>query len=222
MHAWAMKSSERLKRVMSKAKACLWKNEFRGLAVLKLRLSVLRVLWLFFTKSFLSSRTSVLIPASAWSPKPWPISFFISCGLVNTPITTSHLKGQLLKWHPQLIWTLVPHPNKEAKKYKKCIWAGSKKSDKELRGPFTVSLASFIPICTQRHPGKGLSCCPPLWDTGGAFRNQRPQDRWLLRLVNAISYPHGVLHAKKLITYCHFLFSSNALCKSKTRWYENW
>ena len=50
LHAWSMKSSERLKRVMSKAEACLWKNEFQGLAVLEHRPSGLGVRRLFFTK----------------------------------------------------------------------------------------------------------------------------------------------------------------------------
>lgn len=79
--------------------------------------------------------------ASVWSSKVRPISFLHFLWARSPP----PLKGQLLKRRPQLTWTLVPHPKKEAKKHMKCIWAGSRKRWQEMMWPFYGKTSSFIP-----------------------------------------------------------------------------
>lgn len=158
-HAWQMKSSEPLKGVMSEAEACLRKNEFRGLALLKRR-----ALWAAGTLVVLYK---VVLVLRNKCPDSWPPCgaqrfglsvFFISCGLGHRPC----LKGQLFKLHPPLTWTLVPHPNKEAKKHMKCIRAGSRKRGQETMWLF-YSITSLIhtPLRMHRHPIKVLSGLSP-------------------------------------------------------------
>lgn len=150
-----MKSSKSLKRVMSEAEACLWKNEFRSLALLKHRA--------FWAASTLVILYKVVLVLENKCPNSRPQRgaqrfslsvFFISCGLGHRPC----LKGQLLKLHPQLTWMLVLHPNKEAKKHMKCIWAGSRKRWQETMWLF-YSITSLIHTLLHRHrqPVKVLS-----------------------------------------------------------------
>lgn len=144
---------------MSEAEACLRKNEFRGLALLKRR-----ALWAAGTLVVLYK---VVLVLRNKCPDSWPPCgaqrfglsvFFISCGLGHRPC----LKGQLFKLHPPLTWTLVPHPNKEAKKHMKCIRAGSRKRGQETMWLF-YSITSLIhtPLHMHRHPIKVLSGLSP-------------------------------------------------------------
>lgn len=167
-----MKSSKSLKRVMSEAEACLWKNEFRGLALLKHR-----AFWAAGTLVILYKVVLVLenkCPDSSpqCGAQRFGLSvFFISCGLSHRPC----LKGQLLKLHPQPTWMLVPHPNKEAKKHMKCILAGSWKRWQETMWLF-YSITSPVPtpLCMHRHPVKVLSYLFSLWEIDWAFKTQQP------------------------------------------------
>lgn len=51
---------------------------------------------------------------------------------------TARLKGQLLKLHPQLTWTLVLHPNKEAKKHRSVYGLEAEKGGEKRCGYFTA------------------------------------------------------------------------------------
>lgn len=94
-HACSMKSSERLKRVMSEAEACLWKNEFRGLASLEHR-----AFWAAGTLVTLYKVALVLRnKCPGCRPRPgaqrFGLSvFFISCGPGHRPVS----KGSFYNW----------------------------------------------------------------------------------------------------------------------------
>lgn len=205
---------------MSEAEACLWKNEFRGLALLKYRSfwAAGTLVILYKVVLVLKSKCSDSGPQCGAQRSGLSV-FFISCGFCHHPC----LKGQLLKLCPQLPWMLVPHPNKEAKKHMKRIRAGSRKRWQETMWLF-YSITSLIhtPVHMHRHPLKVLTCLSPLRNRW-SFLDSETIGQLALQVCScAIFCSYIILYQKKLITYCHFLPSSSTLCKTRTRWYKIW
>lgn len=82
-----MKSSESLKRVMSKAEPCLWKNEFRGLALLKQSVRAAGSL-VTLDKVVLVLKTKCPdFPPQRGAQRLGLSAFFISCGLGHHPVS---------------------------------------------------------------------------------------------------------------------------------------
>lgn len=147
-----MKSSESLKRVMSEAETCLWKNEFRSFALLKYRAFWAAGTLVIFYKVVLVLENKCPDSRPLRGTQRFGLSvFFISCGLGHRPC----LKGQLLKRQPRLTWTLVPHPNREAKKHMKCIWARSRIRWQGTMGLFySTTILIHTHLHMYRHPVK--------------------------------------------------------------------
>ena len=167
---------------MSEAEACLWKNEFRGFALLKHRAFWAAGTLVIFYKVVLVLKNKCPDSRPPCGTQTFGLSvFFISCGLGHRPC----LRGQLLKLQPQLAWTRVPHPNKEAKKHMKWIWARSRTRWRETMWLF-YSTTGLIhpPLHMYRHPVKYWVASLLLFEIDWALRTQRPQDRllfsWLL------------------------------------------
>lgn len=139
-----MKSPQSLKQAVSKAESCLWKMSFKAWLCLSSEPSGLQYMGYSSQSSSCPQEQVSWFQASAWSSKAWPISFLHFLWAWPPPC----LKRPLLQLHPQFLWTLVPHPNKKAKKHTKYTWAGSRKRWRKMMWLFYSMTSSFTPPFT--------------------------------------------------------------------------